>query len=200
MTEPTKTTRTKPAVAGPAQPAQPEPAIGYQIVAALNDRTQMTFSHFVGQNDSDKKVNATIDRIMGFMQRQRAKFDVAQLTDELTKMTTTLENLGSDVARVDEQFDRDKRSTIAEIEQLADQIEAVERPVRNGDVVSIRGAAKAQVEHKRTRIRNLQEHIQKKDAEREEHRATLLVNVSKFKASIEETRARLAAAKALIGE
>lgn len=62
------------------------PAIGYSIVANLGDERQITLQHFIGDDESDDKVHAAMDRIMACIDRQKARLRIPELKLEKQKL------------------------------------------------------------------------------------------------------------------
>lgn len=102
-------------------PAPAVPAIGYSVSANIGGDRQIVFQSFVALDDPDDKVNATLDRIMRFVDRQKAKADLPALREELEKLHTTLQRYRDDKAAVDAQFARDQAMRDLEIKTLQQQ-------------------------------------------------------------------------------
>lgn len=62
------------------------PAIGYSITANIGDDRQVVFQHFVGSDETDASVNAALDRIMGLIDRQKARAALPGLLAERRKL------------------------------------------------------------------------------------------------------------------
>lgn len=76
------------------------PAIGYSITANLGGDRQVVFQHFVAHDQPDVEVNAAIDRIMGFIDRQKAVQELPELQKELDELSEAIS-----------QFTQDKQDT-----------------------------------------------------------------------------------------
>lgn len=102
-----------------AKPAKTTAAIGYSITAQLGDRRQIVVQHFVAEDETDEAANACMDRIMGLIDRQQARYDLDAEMEGFHKIGSTLEQTiaGIRVAAVNQ-----KRLTA----ELAAQIEAMQ--------------------------------------------------------------------------
>ena len=77
------------------------PAIGYSITANIDGNRRIVFQHFVAADEDDASVNANLDRIMGLVDRQRARYEIPGLAEELETLTNTMAQYEEDRARVD---------------------------------------------------------------------------------------------------
>jgi len=78
-----------------------QPAIGYSITVDVAPGRQIVFQHFVGDDETDAAVNARLDRLMAFADRQRAKYELPDITEELLKMTDEIAQLEQDRAETE---------------------------------------------------------------------------------------------------
>ena len=82
-----------------SRPAQP--AIGYSITVDVAPGRQMVFQHFVGDDESDATVSQRIDRLMAFADRQRARYELPDIAEELLKMNDEIAQLEQDRAEAE---------------------------------------------------------------------------------------------------
>lgn len=64
---------------------QQAPAIGYSVVSNLPGDRQVTMQCFISEGESDAAVHARLDRMMGFVDRQKARYELVDLEEELVK-------------------------------------------------------------------------------------------------------------------
>ena len=84
--------------------AKPTPAIGYSILANIGDDRQVTFQHFVGEDESDEAANAAIDRIMRIIDRQKAIRRIPDLVKERNQVEGQLTQFARDLAAVEADY------------------------------------------------------------------------------------------------
>lgn len=95
------------------------PAIGYSITANIDGNRQIVFQHFVAADEDDASVNANLDRIMGLVDRQRARYEIPGLAEELETLTNTMAQYEEDRARVDLEYDKAMATLDVQIEEMA---------------------------------------------------------------------------------
>lgn len=71
-------------------------AIGYSITAAIDERRQIVFQHFIAADASDAEVNADLDRIMRLVDRQRAMYELPEKQAELNKLKDEISQFTED--------------------------------------------------------------------------------------------------------
>lgn len=81
--------------------SEQQTAIGYSIIANLGDDRQITIQHFIGDDQSDGEVNATMDRIMGFVDRQKAIRKIPELRTEQRQLEGQILLAERDLAAVE---------------------------------------------------------------------------------------------------
>jgi hypothetical protein len=100
-------------------------AIGYSIAAQLADDRHITFQHFVGQDDDNAAVNATIDRIMGFIDRQQKRFKLPKLREEKAQLEGVIAQAEKDLAQVEAEFEAEEQlrgETIGKLQAHRDAV------------------------------------------------------------------------------
>lgn len=80
------------------------PALGYSITANLAGEKQIVFQCYVGQDEDDAAVNAKLDRVIAFVDRLKARAELPDLRDELSKHEKTVAQFDEDRAKLDNQF------------------------------------------------------------------------------------------------
>lgn len=95
------------------------PAIGYSITANIDGNRQIVFQHFVAADEDDASVNANLDRIMSLVDRQRARYEIPGLQEELDTLTNTMAQYEEDRARVDLEYDKAMATLDVQIEEMA---------------------------------------------------------------------------------
>lgn len=91
-------------------------ALGYSIVGALSDNAQITFHHAIAEDESDTTVNAKIDRIMGFIDRQRLKYEAPALRKELADLTDMNAQATEDMANSEANYNKAQADLDVQIE------------------------------------------------------------------------------------
>jgi hypothetical protein len=104
---------------------QPQTAIGYSIIANLGDDRQITVQHFIGDDQDDAAVNATMDRIMGFIDRQKAIRKIPELRAEKRQVEGQMVQMERDLVAVE-----------ADYKAASD--------ARDAQIINLRGKAKAE--------------------------------------------------------
>ena len=95
------------------------PAIGYSITANIDGNRQIVFQHFVAADEDDSSVNGNLDRIMSLVDRQRARYEIPGLQEELDTLTNTMAQYEEDRARVDLEYDKAMATLDVQIEEMA---------------------------------------------------------------------------------
>ena len=88
-------------------------AVGFTI--GLADDRQVTFQTGFAEDEDDVTVNARFDRIMRLADRQKAKYELVKLREELETHQKALARLTEDLARVDVDFERTQAQIDVEI-------------------------------------------------------------------------------------
>ena len=100
-------------------------AIGYSIVGSISDNAQITFQHFIDADETDAAVNANIDRILGFVDRQRAKYEAPSLRKELEDLTDKMLLVDGDAANSEANFHKAQADLDVQIETYQGEIKRI---------------------------------------------------------------------------
>lgn len=117
-----------------------EYATAFSVVVGLSDDRQATFQSGFESDEPDEAVNARLDRIMRLADRQKARYEIPALEEELAKAQETVANLQVDLERIDEQYERaqaSKREQIAELDRLCEEALHDTREATNVEIVNI---------------------------------------------------------------
>ena len=182
------------------------PAIGYSVVANLGGDRQLTCQCFVGEDETDAAVNAKIDRIFAVVDRQKARYEIVDVKEDLAKHRETLHQLEEDLARIDADFDKAQASLDEQAAQISADGEAAfsagyEAHVssgRRGDYAPS-GQTLQKVKLAEAATRQVLDEKAKNTAERDQHRASALITVERYKKAIIEREAKLASLTTLLG-
>lgn len=180
------------------------PAIGYSIVSNLDGDRQITAQCFVSEGERDDVVNAKFDRIFRFIDRQKARYELVALRDELSKHRTTLAQLQEDLARADAQHNAAQASLESQMAELkAESNAAAERGYeahvaagRRGEYV-LSGTAKADVQRLTAAAHEVQRAKDKNTAERDQHRQQIEISIDRFNKAIAEIECKISDREAL---
>lgn len=112
-------------------------ALGYSIVGALSDNAQITFHHAIAEDESDASVNRKIDRLMGIIDRQRAKYEAPAIRKELADLEDQLSQSAEDIANSERNFVKAQADLDVQIQEMQSKFkstntEALERHKRSG--------------------------------------------------------------------
>lgn len=104
---------------------KPAAAIGYSVITNIGDDRQITFQHFVGEDETDATANAAIDRIMGFVDRLKAKAKVPELQQEKRQLEGQIAMAESDLAAIEADHkarEEDRNRRIIELQAREKQV------------------------------------------------------------------------------
>lgn len=104
-------------------------AAGLSINIGLADDRQMTFQSGFEGDEPDDVVNARIDRMMRFADRQKARYEIPKLEDELQKHVETLAQFREDLDRIDVKHQHDQAVRQVEIDERGAQKDAARKKV-----------------------------------------------------------------------
>lgn len=164
-------------------------ASGVSIVVSLPEGRQISFTTGFEGDESDADVNARFDRIMRLADRQRARYELAELEEELKRHLLTNERMEKDQAAVESRYEVHRAQRV--VEQTT-----VRRDVESAAVQSGRSNATPRGASKRT-LDLIQIEIDKADAE---HKVGKENFAETMKRHLEETalcEAKIAKTKAL---
>lgn len=184
----------------------PGAALGYSIVSNLDGNRQITVQCFVGEDEPDAIVNAKLDRVFRVIDRQKARYELVGENEELAKETGVLAQLREDLARVDLDFDKAQAELHKEIALVDAQAEesfnaSYEAHVDSGRKGEYKpaGAAKSMLENIARARANVVAVVDKNTAERDQHRAGVLISIERYESAVSARNAKIAAHKELLG-
>lgn len=118
------------------------------IVGLTNDR-QMTFQTGFEGDETDEAVNERFDRIMRLADRQKAKYEIPEVEDELFKHRETLANFMEDKERVEASHIHDqamRQETLDEMSRLREpELQKVKAEI-NATILQIQERKAAEIE------------------------------------------------------
>lgn len=149
------------------------PAIGISITANVDGNRQIVFQHFYAADLPDAEINAGIDRMMNFSDRQRARYELPELREERRKIMDENAQYAEDLATAEANHERAQAGLDVQIETLqSDHKEAFEtayaehrRSGRTGSFVP-KGVIATNLERLKMGIAQADETKKKNDEER----------------------------------
>jgi hypothetical protein len=176
----------------------PVPAIGYSIVTNLGGERQMTVQCFVEQDEALEAIAAKVDKVMAVVDRQRARYTIADLKRDLATQQRTLAQAEEDFLKTDEIHEANKAAGEARLKELEDEILGIERGAHQAGRKDPVGAARARHATLKGDYKDLLASLAKAEAEKEQYRGNALVSVDRFRKAIELTTEQIAEMQALI--
>jgi hypothetical protein len=176
------------------------PAIGYSVTCNLDGNRQIVFQCFVDQDEDDASVNAKLDRVLRFSDRQRARYELVDMAKEIDELTKTLDQFDIEKGRVEENFQKAQASFDLQIMELRAQAKDLQTKGynehaasgRKGDYVP-RGATAAQLANIEVAIAD----ADRQKTEQVEARAAALANTA---TNMDNRKRRIAELKAKMDE
>jgi hypothetical protein len=176
----------------------PAAALGYSVVVNLDGNRQLTMQCFVAEDEPNEAVNAKLDRIFAVIDRQKARYDLVNEHEELSKESTMLAQLEEDLARVDADFEKAQASLKAQGEEISAQQAALVEAGYNEHVNSgrrgeyqPRGVTQQGVKATQVALENVTAELKKNEAERDQHRQGVLISIDRYKKAIAERTSRI---------
>ena len=174
-------------------------ALGYTIIGSISDNAQITFHHAIAEDESDASVNAKIDRIMAFIDRQKSKYEAPGLQKELADLEDKLLLIDGDVANAELRFQKDRADQqvqvdtySATIKKLNDEGYARHVSSGRGGAYHPAGQAKQQIAAAESGIQQVLEANQRITAERDQFLANIETNKQRMAARVEYLKGKLA--------
>lgn len=151
------------------------PAIGISVTANVDGNRQIVFQHFYAADMPDAEINAGIDRLMRFTDRQRFRYELPDLREEQRKYQAEEAQYEQDLATAETEHARAQAGLDVQIETLqGDTKELFEagyaEHIAGGRTGSYqpKGTNKANLDRLAAGIRQAEETKKKNDAEREQ--------------------------------
>ena len=181
-------------------------AIGYSVISNLGGDRQLTTQCFVGEDEDDSAVNAKLDRMFGFIDRQKAKYEIVDVEADLMKHREMLAQLNEDMARIGLDFDKAQAGLDVQAEELGATRSAEVAGGYNAHLAAGRKGDYAPQGAAASRFRNLDNAIDgiktekaKNEAERDQHLAQTKVTIDRWHTAIAERTSKLTSLHALVG-
>lgn len=187
-------------------PRREAPALGMSIVMNMPGDRQATLQCFVASDASLEEQNTLLDRMMQIGDRQKAKYELTALYDDLAKHQQTLARFNEDFARTDvkhrlEQESRDEAKATL-LQAIEDEKKAGYDAHATGGrrgPYALSGSHKQAVNAAEAGIHQLDEQTKKATAERDQFVANLDISRTRYAEEIERIEADIARRKAIIG-
>lgn len=174
------------------------PALGFSIIANLGDNRQLTCQCFVDVDEDLSVIHARIDKVQRVIDRQRARYEIADITKERDTAAKTLQRAKDDLATVEAGY----KGSISENDQRLIDIAADLAGINNAAAERGRGSPQGADKSRVTALERERKDIvaakQKLDAERDQYLQNVIVSIERFEEAVADCDARLAAAHALI--
>ena len=184
---------------------KPAAAIGYSMVANLPGDRQLTMQCFVAEDESDADIRAKLDRAFGFLDRQKARYEIPDIEERIEQQQAQLSQMAFDLEAADKAFDEAQAGLAEQAAQVGAAkktvtdaaYEAFTRSGRQGEH-RLRGTDLAHVERADNQLASIKAEMEKNVAERDAHRNQILVGKKRYELAIEKDRAKLVEKERLI--
>jgi len=174
------------------------PAIGYSIVANLGDDRQMTIQCFVGEDEKLADTHERIDRVLSIVDRQKARYSLKELHKDRAKQAQTLAQGEEDFARIELDHDTAKSSFAIRQKEIAEERESIHASAHAAGRGKPVGAAASRDAALGRELKEIEQSLEKNEAERNQYRANVLISIERFRQAVEALDARIAEAEATI--
>jgi len=185
--------------------ASTAPAIGYSIVANLPGDRQVTVQCFVAEDEENEAVNKRLDRAFGFLDRQKARYEIPEIKDKIEEQEATLAQMERDLAAADEAFEKSQAELDIGMKTAVDTRDSFVQRGYNEHVASgrrgeyePRGSDKARIDQHQSVIADYTAQKEKNIAEREQYRNNIVVGKRRYEAAIARDKEKLAEKEALL--
>lgn len=180
-------------------------AIGYSIIANLPGDRQVTVQCFVAEDETTAEVNQRLDRAFGFLDRQKARYEIPELKAKIEEQEATLAQMERDLAAADEQFEKaqaeiDVGAETATKERAAFLQRGYDDHTARGarGAYEPRGGDKAKVGQWDAIISDYAAQKEKNLAEREQFRNNIVVGKRRYETAIARDKEKLAEKEAVL--
>lgn len=178
----------------------PAAALGFSILANLGDEKQFTAQCFVDSDDEISTIHAKVDKVMVVIDRQKAKYRLHDLRKEVAEMEGGLGRQEDDLARLEEQFERNQEALDARLLECIKARSAVQDEARARGRASPVGADKARFDNLGKEMEDLRGKKAEAVAERETARQNMATNVGRFRDAIAKKNEEIAECEALVSD
>ena len=184
----------------------PAPALGYSVLVNLDGNRQLTMQCYVAEDEKAEVVNAKLDRVFAVIDRQKARYDIVNEHEELSKESMMLAQLEEDLARVDADFEKSQAAlktqateVIAQRNETHDAGYAEHSASGRRGAYEPRGVALQTIKATDAAARNIEAALHKNEAERDQHRQGVLISVERYKKAVAERTSRISGLEKLLG-
>lgn len=185
---------------------RPAPAIGMSVVMNMSGDRQATLQCFVAQEDGEDAANALLDKMFRISDRQRARYEIVDLEDQLEKHERELFNFEEQFAKVEKEHARRKVEKEEEIALRTEEIATIQKDAYDQHVASGRqgefkpqGGTKQAIEVKKTAMKQAKADIEKMDAERDQELGGIRESKARFNREILRLKKEIVKRKAILG-
>lgn len=185
---------------------RPAPALGMSVVMNMPGDRQATLQCFVAQEDGEEAANELLDRMFRVADRQRARYELVDLEDQLEKHERELFNFEEQFARVEKEHARRKVEKEEEIVARQEEIDSIRadgyekwtKSGRQGEYEP-QGGTKQSIEVKRAAVKQAKAEIDKMDAERAQELAGIGESKARFNREILRIKKEIVKRKKMLG-
>jgi predicted nucleic acid-binding Zn-ribbon protein len=182
------------------------PAIGMSLVMNLGGDRQATLQCFIAQEDGEDKANDLLDRMFRIGDRQKARYELDGLTDELAKHESTLTQLNEDFDRLEKEFATKSVELQEEVRGYQAEAEALRQEGYNKWAASGRrgeyhpeGYTKSGIARAEDAAMKAAEAMTKAANERTNEMAGIRVSQLRYGTEIERIKSEIAKRRTLLG-
>ena len=173
-------------------------ALGYSVIANLGDDRQLTTQCFVDSDAPLATIHAAVDKAMAVVDRQRAKYQLRDLTSERKNHAQTKERAEEDLNRLEEQYRTQVEQEKVYLGSLHAEVKQIEETAYQAGRKAPVGASKARSTAIRSTIKETNVAREKAEAERKQALINYAASIERHDAAIAEVDLKIAECNALI--
>lgn len=182
-------------------------AVGFSCTLNTGENRQVVFQTFFARDLPIKEANAIIDRMMLIVDRQKAKYEIADLEADLTKHENALSQFDEDLGRIELDF-KAKRARRAvemqECERVKEETKdaGYEEHTQSGKrgPYEPRGHVRQKMDVCDSQIAKHKEAQAKDDAERETQIGNIEVSRKRFVEAIAQLKIKIATRRQIVAD
>lgn len=167
------------------------PAIGFSTTVNVDGDRQLVFQGYFEQDEDDKVVNARIDRIMLLADRQRSKYKLPTLREELAKLTDELAQYKQDVDEAELNFQKAQAALDVQLLELRTHGEKIHNDGAAGHARLGKGGAYVPKGHVATSLDNIDKQLQEIKDRKVSNEAEKKVHADNVAIAIERRHTRV---------